>query len=56
VRHLAEDDLVLHYYREDGGAAAAHLAECAPCTAAYAALAADLDAIVPEAEPDRDDA
>lgn len=54
--HLAEDDLVLHYYREDGGAAAAHLAECAECAAAYAALAADLDAIVPEAEPERGEA
>jgi hypothetical protein len=48
VSHLHEDDLVLHYYREDGGAAAAHLADCAACAAAYAALRADLDALRPE--------
>ena len=52
MSHLHEDDLTLHYYREDGGAAAAHLAECPQCAAAYAALAADLDAIRP---PDADE-
>jgi hypothetical protein len=53
VSHLHEDDLTLHYYREDGGAAAAHLAECAECATAYAALAADLDALKPEDAPER---
>jgi hypothetical protein len=53
VSHLHEDDLTLHYYREDGGAAAPHLAECEACAAAYAALAADLDAIRPEDAPER---
>jgi hypothetical protein len=48
VTHLDEDDLILRYYGEDGGAGAPHLAGCAQCTAAYAALAADLDAIRPE--------
>jgi hypothetical protein len=46
--HLDEDDLILRYYGEDGGAGAPHLAACATCAAAYAALAADLDAIRPE--------
>lgn len=46
--HLDEDDLILRYYGEDDGAGAPHLAECAACAAAYAALAADLDAIRPE--------
>ncbi|MET0552664.1 MAG: hypothetical protein ABW221_06485 [Vicinamibacteria bacterium] len=48
MTHLAEDDLILRYYGEDGGAGTAHLASCAPCAAAYASLAADLDAIRPE--------
>jgi hypothetical protein len=54
VTHLGEDDLILRYYGEDGGAGAPHLAGCAQCAAAYAALAADLDAIRPEdvAAPD----
>jgi hypothetical protein len=56
VSHLHEDDLTLHYYREDGGAAASHLAECPECAAAYAALAADLDAVRPEDEPLRGEA
>jgi hypothetical protein len=55
VSHLHEDDLTLHYYREDGGAAAAHLADCPACAAAYAALAADLDALRPPDEPERGD-
>jgi hypothetical protein len=48
VTHLEEDDLILRYYGEDDGAGAPHLAECTACAAAYAALAADLDAIRPE--------
>jgi hypothetical protein len=55
VSHLNEDDLVLHYYREDGGAAAGHLAECPECAAAFAALKADLDAITPADAPERAD-
>jgi hypothetical protein len=53
VSHLHEDELALHYYREDGGAAAAHLAACAACAAAYAGLKADLDAITPRDAPER---
>jgi hypothetical protein len=48
VTHLEEDDLILRYYGEDGGAGTAHLAACTDCAAAYRALAADLDAIRPE--------
>jgi hypothetical protein len=55
VTHLDDDELVLHYYGEDGGAAAAHLAACAACAAGYAALAADLDAIRAEDVPAPDD-
>ncbi|HET9316028.1 MAG TPA: hypothetical protein VFQ51_10580 [Vicinamibacteria bacterium] len=55
MSHLHEDELTLHYYREDGGVAAAHLAECASCAAAYAALKADLDAIRPADAPERAD-
>ena len=51
MTHLDEDDLVLRYYGEDGGAGVPHLAGCAQCAAAYAALAADLDAIRPEDVP-----
>lgn len=56
MSHLHADDLALHYYREDGGAAAGHLSECPECAAAFAALAADLDALKPEATPDRGEA
>lgn len=49
--HLGEDDLILRYYGEDGGAGAPHLAGCGACAAAYAALAEDLDAIRPEDVP-----
>jgi hypothetical protein len=55
MNHLPEEDLILHYYREDGGAAFAHLSECAECAAAFAALRADLDTIGPEDEPVRAD-
>jgi hypothetical protein len=47
---------VLRYYREDDGAAEAHLAGCPECAAAYAALAADLDTLKPEDTPGRGEA
>ena len=50
MRHLRDDDLVLHYYGEDGSALVgveAHLRSCDRCAAEYAALARTLDAVVP---------
>jgi hypothetical protein len=42
MQHLTEDDLVLHYYGEMGGAeenrATAHLSECAECHGTYSRL------------------
>jgi succinate dehydrogenase/fumarate reductase cytochrome b subunit len=60
VRHLNEDDLVLHYYGEDGPKMVAvehHLQSCAQCTDAYAALTRTLNVVTPpetvEAPDDR---
>jgi len=51
VRHLSEEELVLHHFGDADSPAAldAHLEECAACRAALAAARADLSAIdVPE--------
>ena len=60
MRHLSEDDLVLHYYGEDGPEIVAverHLQSCAQCTDAYAALTRTLNVVTPpeivEAPDDR---
>lgn len=50
MSHLSDDDLVLHYYGEDGPrivAAERHLRSCAQCARAYAGLARTLDAVTP---------
>jgi succinate dehydrogenase/fumarate reductase cytochrome b subunit len=50
VSHLTDDDLVLHYYGEDGPgvvAAERHLQSCARCAQAYNALARTLNAVTP---------
>jgi succinate dehydrogenase/fumarate reductase cytochrome b subunit len=50
VNHLSDDELVLHYYGEDGSQIVAverHLKACAQCTHAYEALARSLDAVTP---------
>jgi succinate dehydrogenase/fumarate reductase cytochrome b subunit len=50
VSHLTDDDLVLHYYGEDGPrvvAAELHLQSCAQCAKAYNALARTLNAVTP---------
>jgi hypothetical protein len=50
VSHLTEDDLVLHYYGEDGPVmvtAARHLETCAECARAYEVLARTLAAVTP---------
>src|SRR5260221_12501864 len=57
MNHLTEDELVLHYYREEDAPAAAeaHLAECDTCHANYEALCRTLNALrdmpVPERGP-----
>src|SRR5215831_53962 len=60
VSHLNDDDLVLHYYGEDGPEIVAverHLQSCAQCTDAYAALMRTLNVVTPpetvEAPDDR---
>jgi succinate dehydrogenase/fumarate reductase cytochrome b subunit len=50
VSHLSDDDLVLHYYGEDGSrmvAAEGHLHSCAQCARAYDALTRTLSAVTP---------
>jgi succinate dehydrogenase/fumarate reductase cytochrome b subunit len=50
VRHLGDEELVLHYYGEDGPVLATvgrHLKTCAQCARAYEALARTLDAVTP---------
>ena len=52
MSHLRDDDLVLHYYGEDGTRMVdveRHLQECAQCERAYEALARTLDAVTPPA-------
>jgi len=57
MKHLSEDDLVLHYYGErPGGEAGTHLADCGHCQASYQSLARVLDSMnafeVPERSAD----
>ena len=61
VSHLSDDELVLHYYGEDGPrlvAAERHLRSCAQCARTYETLARTLSAVTPpefvEAVPDVD--
>ena len=52
MSHLTDDDLVLHYYGEDGSrlvAAERHLQECAQCAGAYEALSRTLRSVTPPA-------
>src|SRR5262245_36640788 len=50
MRHLSEDDLILHYYGESGAdivAAEAHLRDCAQCAQAYGTLTRTLSVVTP---------
>jgi hypothetical protein len=55
MNHLTEDQLVLHYYREEDAPAAAetHLAECDACHANYEALCRTLNALREMPVPER---
>jgi hypothetical protein len=55
MSHPSEDQLILHYYGEGGTSPAveAHLASCAACSQAFAALRADLASVAEEPMPAR---
>jgi hypothetical protein len=55
VRHLSEEELVLHHFGDADRPAAleAHLEECESCRAALAAVRADLDAVRGPEPPER---
>jgi anti-sigma-K factor RskA len=54
MKHLDRDELVAHFYREAGAEAATHLAGCAECAEAFAALRGDLEEIEVIEPPSRD--
>jgi len=58
MTHLAEEDMVMHYYGEaDGlGLAGAHLAECEECRRTFDELSRTLQAMAAIEVPERDDA
>ncbi len=55
MNHLTEDQLVLHYYREQDAPAGAeaHLAECGACRSSYEALCGTLNALRDMPVPER---
>ena len=55
MNHLTEDQLVLHYYREEDAPAEAeaHLAECDVCHASYQALCRTMNALRDMPVPER---
>jgi hypothetical protein len=56
MNHFSEEDLILHYYREEGGPLEAerHMTECAECRSLYASLRSALDAVDRIPAPQRD--
>lgn len=55
MKHLREEELIEHFNRLGKGAEK-HLAQCAECAEAYAALRSDLEAMEFAAPPERDSA
>jgi hypothetical protein len=45
IEHLAEEQLILHYYGEDDGGAVVHMAGCSECRDAYRRLQLVLNAV-----------
>jgi hypothetical protein len=56
MKHLTEEELVERAYGEGDAAVERHLANCAECAEAYAALRSDLAALAPVEPPARDTA
>jgi len=58
VTHLAEEDMVMHYYQEAGDPARAdaHLAECEECRRRFEDLSKTLQALTAVEVPERDEA
>ena len=56
MNHLREEDLILHYYGEEGEPLEAerHLGECSECRSLYASLQSALDAVDRTPVPERD--
>lgn len=55
MKHLNEEELIEHYYKEDEAATRDHLESCADCTHVFAALESDLGEIDFVSPPKRDD-
>ncbi len=57
MTHLAEEEMVMHYYRDadDAGRADAHLAECEECRGRFETLSEALQAMTAVEVPERDD-
>lgn len=56
MKHLSQNDLVLHYYGESGVGTAKHIAECSECRANYQEFSSVLSAIIlPEPSPRGED-
>ena len=56
MRHLSQDDLILHYYREAGPGMVKHLADCPECQENFEQLSCMLSAIaLPEPPPRGED-
>ena len=56
MKHLSQDDLVLHYYGEGGAGIAMHIAECSECRTNFERLSSMLAAIaLPEPPPRGED-
>jgi hypothetical protein len=55
MNHLSEEELILHYYGEEGGPleAGRHMEECAECRALYASLQSALDSVDGAPVPER---
>src|SRR5262249_59691199 len=56
MRHLSQDDLILHYYREAGPGIVKHLADCPECQENFEQLSCMLSATaLPEPPPRGED-
>jgi hypothetical protein len=51
MKHLSEDELILHYYREAAPSTGQHVADCAECAAQFARLEKVLSAVTERTIP-----